>query len=78
VRTTIDLDPVILKELKERQTEEGKTLGQLVSELLAVALAERHEPLPPLRWITRDLQPRVDLQDKDALFALLDADDSDE
>jgi len=40
MRTTIDIDPVVLAELKRRQSTERKSLGALVSELLAGALAE--------------------------------------
>lgn len=73
-RTTIDIDASVLRELKRRQRREQKTLGVLVSELLARALAEPegHVPPPPLVWTTRDLRPRVDIDDKDALWAALD------
>lgn len=73
MRTTIDLDDDILRALKRRQREERKTLGQLASELLAQALAAA-EPPPnvDIRWSTADLRPRVDLDDKDAVWAILD------
>jgi hypothetical protein len=72
MRTTIDLDDDILRALKRRQREERKTLGQLVSELLAQALAAEPGPRPDIRWATADLQPRIDLDDKDAVWAVLD------
>jgi 5-carboxymethyl-2-hydroxymuconate isomerase len=72
VRTTIDLDDDILRVLKQRQREERKTLGQLVSELLAQALAAKPAAKVDLRWETADLRPRVDLDDKDAVRAVLD------
>jgi hypothetical protein len=79
MRTTIDLDAPILLELKRLQKKEGKSLGKLASELLAWALKERGraspgtaEPEP--RWIAKPLgSPRVDLLDKEAVAALLDA-----
>lgn len=71
MRTTIDLDDDVLRVLKRRQREEGKTLGQLVSELLAQALAAS-PPAVDIRWTTADLRPRVDLDDKDAVWAVLD------
>lgn len=72
-RTTIDIDASVLRALKQRQQREGKTLGTLVSELLAQALA-RHQPSEsqPLQWPTHDMRPRVDLEDKDALMRILD------
>ena len=38
MRTTIDIADPVLRELKRRQAQEGKSLGELVSELLAQAL----------------------------------------
>ncbi|WP_204801399.1 antitoxin [Mycobacterium riyadhense] len=72
MRTTIDLDDDILRALKQRQREERKPLGQLVSELLARALAAKPHPSVDIRWATADLRPRVDLDDKDAVGAVLD------
>jgi hypothetical protein len=72
MRTTIDLDDDILRALKRRQREERKTLGQLVSELLAQALATEPRAPVDIRWATADLRPRVDLDDKDAVWAVLD------
>jgi hypothetical protein len=72
-RTTIDIDASVLRELKRRQRREGKTLGQLVSELLAAALAQpRSVGNRPLRWPSCDMQPLVDLEDKEAMMRLLD------
>jgi hypothetical protein len=73
-RTTIDIDATVLEELKERQRAEGKTLGQLASELLAGALAESRPDSgrEPLTWTARRMGARVDLEDKDALHAALD------
>jgi hypothetical protein len=71
MRTTIDIDDPILKDLKRLQRREGKPLGRLVSDLLAAALAQEErrgaaEP-PPFRWTARAMRARVDLSDKDAL-----------
>ena len=72
-RTTLDIDASVLRELKRRQKREGKTLGQLVSELLAEALGrQRPAESRPLRWPSRDMQPMVDLEDKEAMMRLLD------
>lgn len=74
-RTTLDLDPSVLRELRRRGAREHKSMGALASELLAGALAEtgRRSASTPLHWTSRDLgSPRVDLEDKEALRRLLD------
>jgi hypothetical protein len=45
MRTTIDLDGPILRDLKRLQKKENKTLGELVSELVAGGLAARNSGL---------------------------------
>lgn len=74
-RTTLDIDATVLRELKRRQQREGKSLGRLASELLAVSLAADAptDATPPLTWTTRPMGSRIDLDDKDALHAALDA-----
>lgn len=75
-RTTIDLDPLVLRQLKARGRDEGKTLGQLASELLAGALDDDSGAgPPPLDWVAEDLQPLVDLDDKEAVAEALRGDD---
>jgi hypothetical protein len=72
-RTTIDIDATVLRELKKRQRLEGKTLGVLVSELLASALRRDEPETPaPFRWASRSMGPRVDLEDAEALRRALD------
>lgn len=71
-RTTLDLDASVLRELKKRQRRDHKPLGQLVSELLAKAIEADQEVPPPFSWVAKDLQPRIDFEDKDALWAILD------
>jgi len=74
MRTTLDIDAPILKELKRRQQAEGKSLGRLASELLAHALAEKGRPKSAVafKWISRPMKARVDLADKDALYSAMD------
>jgi hypothetical protein len=75
MRTTIDIDDPILYEVKELQKIQRKSLGRLVSELLAQALREGRDPRAPSkppRWISKGMQARIDLNDKEALYSLLD------
>lgn len=68
-RTTLDLDPGVLRELRRRGAREGKSMGQVASELLAVAVAGRTElPVPPFGWRSANLgAPLVDLEDPEAV-----------
>jgi hypothetical protein len=75
MRTTIDIDDPILKDLKRLQRREGKSLGRLVSDLLAQSLAHapRAAPSEPmLRWISQPMRARVDLADRDAVLDAMD------
>jgi hypothetical protein len=75
MRTTIDIDDPILKDLKRLQRREGKSLGRLVSDLLAQALATGRSappPPPPFQWIAKPMKARLDLADKHALLDALD------
>jgi hypothetical protein len=74
-RTTLNLDGPILADLKRLQRKEGKPLGDLVSELLAAAMASRKisvSSTSAFHWNSRPMGARVDLDDKEALFAALD------
>ena len=76
-RTTLDLDASILRDLKKLQREEGKSLGALVSELVAQALPLRRRAADPepFVWKTYDMgRPLVDLEDKEGVWKLLDDD----
>ena len=76
MRTTIDIDDPILKDLKRLQRREGKSLGRLVSDLLALALSTQQrssQPVVPVfKWISRSMNARVDLADKHALLDAMD------
>ena len=75
-RTTLDIDKVILEELKALQGREGKSLGRLASDLLADALARRRGARtrkPAFKWHAQAMRPRIDIGDKEALQAVLDA-----
>lgn len=76
-RTTLNIDTPLLDELRQLQKKEGKSLGEVVSQLLAEALAERASARRPrqreLDWITRPMGARIDISDKEALYAALDS-----
>jgi hypothetical protein len=73
-RTTLDIDAPILRDLKKRQRREGKSLGRLVSDLLARAMdaSESKETDAPFTWNSRPMGARVDIADKEAVRAALD------
>jgi plasmid stability protein len=75
-RTTLDLDATVLADLRRRAVAQGKSMGQVASEVLAVGL---HDEItteqPPLRWARKDLGLKLDLEDKDAVWRILDAEE---
>lgn len=69
-RTTVDLDPSVLRDLKRRAKREGKSLGTLISQILAPVLTEGSRARSPstLRWHAAPMgPPNVDLEDKEAV-----------
>ena len=73
-RTTLDIDKPVLDEVKRIQRREKRSLGQVVSRLLAEALSSRRPEKSPsnLDWTAKPMGARIDLLDKDALYAILD------
>jgi hypothetical protein len=79
VRTTLDIEGPVLKDLRALAAREGGTLGGVASRLLTEALAARRSAQPAPRsfaWKAKPMASRVDLEDKDALYANLDAPDA--
>ena len=76
MRTTLDIDDPILQSLKELKKREGRSLGQITSELLAYALDRRAreagEQQPPINWTAKQMGAQVDLADRDAIYDLMD------
>ena len=74
MRTTLDIDDPILKQVKALHEREGRSIGAIVSELLAEALARRRpsHPRPAFRWTARPMKALVELSDKEAVYAALD------
>lgn len=74
-RTTLDLDARVLRELKRLKRTNGRSIGQIASELLAGAL--RHQPPDPqpqagFRWRSAPMGARLDLDDKEAVARALE------
>lgn len=75
LRTTLNIEGPVFKDLKRLQQREGKSMGSLVSELLALALAEPHARKiqhPRFEWVSQPMKARVDLSDKEAVQAALE------
>jgi hypothetical protein len=72
MRTTLDIDDPILKDLRRLQRREGKSLGRLVSDLLAQSLAAqaagRAAGPRAFAWQSKAMRARVDLSDKQAVL----------
>jgi hypothetical protein len=76
LRTTLNIDDAILREVKAIHEKEGRSMGSIVSELLADALTRGRvsRERPAFRWVSRPMNALVYLADKDAVFAALVAD----
>jgi hypothetical protein len=74
-RTTLDLDSSVLAQLRRRAREERKSMGQLASERLAASLGQESAAEPPaFEWTTWHMgKPKVDLQDREAVWRVLDS-----
>ena len=72
----LDIDDPVLKEVKALHEKEGRSMGAVVSELLAEALVWRSSSRarPSFRWTSREMNSLVDLSGKEAAYAALDAD----
>ncbi len=75
-RTTINIEPPVLEELKAIQKAEGASLGAVTSRLLAEAISRRRKPprATQLDWVSKPMGYRIDLADKEALHQALDED----
>lgn len=72
-RTTLNLDPSVLDELKERARREGRPLGEVASLLLAQALKTKPSKKKPFAWKAEHMgTPRIDLSDWGKVWEFLD------
>ena len=76
MRTTLNLDDALMRNLKRRAAETGRTLTSLVEEAIGSLLEGETEPAPDyrLRWVIVEggARPGIDLSDRDALMDLMD------
>lgn len=76
MRTTIDINDELFREAKRRAAKEGTPLRVIIENALRAHLGSRPagQPRYRLRWRTESgrLQPGVRLDDRDALFDLME------
>ena len=74
MRTAINIATPVLEELKALRDKEGGSLGEVVSRLSAEALKTRRVSgeRPELEWDSKPMRARLDLGDKEAVYAILD------
>ena len=70
------IEDALLRELKERAAKEGRSLQDVANDALRKGLRREQRPYK-LNWKTwnAQLQPGVDICDRDRLFDLLDGRD---
>lgn len=73
-RTTLVLDPQLVRQLKKKAADEGRTLQAVTNDVLRRGLTENERRPYRLAWKTWDaeLQPGVNILDRDSLFDLMD------
>ena len=78
MRTTLNLDDDLIREVKRRAADRRQTMTQVIEQALREHLVSRPAPpdgyrfdLPTVRGRRR---PGVDFTDRDALYALMESD----
>lgn len=73
-RTTVDIDASLLRRVKRLARARKKSLGSVMSELLAAALGHSDPPAPSegFDWKAQPMRARVDLEDKEAVYTALE------
>ncbi len=73
-RTTLTIEDGLLRNIKKRAADEGRTVQEVVNDLLRQGLARSGRTAYALElptWVARE-QPGVDLLDRDKLFDVMD------
>ena len=78
-RTTLDIDASVLRELKEESARRRKSMGAVASELLARSLVteKKDAVVPEFWWPVMSAPMLVDIDDKEALWAMFDEEQMD-
>jgi plasmid stability protein len=73
-RTTLVLDDNLLKQMKKKAADEGRSLQAVVNELIRRGLATRphHSYRLKLQGWKAQLQPGIDILDRNSLFEAMD------
>jgi hypothetical protein len=73
-RTTLVLDDNLLKQMKKKAADEGRSLQAVANELIRRGLATRpHQDYRlKLHGWKAELQPGIDILDRDSLFEAMD------
>ena len=67
------VDDPILRQVKKLSRERKASLGRVVSDLLGRALEAEERPAPAeLDFVVREMRPRYDLDDREALLDAMD------
>lgn len=79
MRTTVNIDDSLLSQARDLALRSHRTLGDVVDDALRVLLAQRGADVDVVEvdlpvYGGSGLRPGVDLEDKEALAALLDED----
>jgi hypothetical protein len=72
MKTTLNMDDLLVRAAKKRAVQEGKTLTRIIEEALRRYIQPQAGPTRPfrLRLLTRKggLVPGIDLSDRDSLY----------
>lgn len=76
MRTTLNLDDELMRALRRRAAETGRTMTDLMEEALRALLAPQPAPSEAreFKWVTcrGKLRPGVDLADRDSLLDVME------
>jgi hypothetical protein len=76
MRTTLDLDDELMREVKKKAAETGSTMTRLIEDAVRASLVEPPPASEPfrLRWVTvpGEVLPGVDLDDRDRLYEIME------
>jgi plasmid stability protein len=76
MRTTLNLDDQLMRTLKQRAAETGRTMTEMIEEALREMLARPVEPTErrTFSWVTvrGKVRPGIDIADRDSLLGAME------